>query len=241
MVQSIIDDQNIFQQRQRILVVDDEPGIVFMLKTKLESANFEVIAASNGKQALNVIAEKGLPHLAIVDIIMPEMDGLTFCQKVLEFTDLPIIMLTSVEDEDTIVKVIDSFAEDYITKPFRPREVVARVKRIIGRIGSYPYAFEVITRVDERLAIDFAHQRIIVDGNYRDLTPTETKLLHILTLQSGKILSGEYLQSRIWPQGAVVEGALRVNIYRLRQKVEVDPANPTYIHTIRGEGYRFHT
>jgi DNA-binding response OmpR family regulator len=239
MKQPIIDENNHFQQRLRILVVDDEPGIVVMLTTKLELAGFEVLSAGNGKQALDVIAENGLPHLAIVDIIMPEMDGLTFCQKVRQFSDLPIVMLTSVEDEDTIVKTIELYAEDYITKPFRPREVVARVKRVLSRYEADGFAFQAVARVDERLAIDFAHQRVLVHGKTFKLTPTESKLLYMLTMQPGNILSVDYLQSKIWSRGAVVSGALRVNIFRLRQKIEIDPANPKYIQTVRREGYRF--
>lgn len=239
MGQQIIDDQNAFFQHQRILVVDDEPGIVFMLKTKLELAGFDVATANNGKQALEVISENGLPHLAIVDIIMPEMDGLTFCERVRKFSDLPIIMLTSVEDEDTIVDVIDSFAEDYITKPFRPREVVARVKRVLGRISSQVFSLDNVVQVDERLSIDFAHQSVVVEGRVIYLTPTENKLLHILYMHAGSTLSREYLQRKLWPQGAVVKGALRVNIHRLRQKIELDTSDPKYIRTIKREGYSF--
>jgi len=171
MQQPIIDDKNTFHQSPRILVVDDEPGIVLVLTAKLETAGYEVFSASNGVQALDAIAENGLPHLAIVDIVMPEMDGLTFCQKVHQFSDLPIIMLTSVDDEDTIVETIELFAEDYITKPFRPREVLARVNRILNRFETQGFALQTLTRVDERLAIDFAHQRVHIYGEPLELTP----------------------------------------------------------------------
>jgi DNA-binding response OmpR family regulator len=239
MEKSIIDEKNLFQQSARILLVDDEPGIIVMLTAKLELAGFEVFSANNGKQALDAIVENGLPHLAIVDIIMPEMDGLTFCQKVRQFSDLPIIMLTSVEDEDTIVETIELFAEDYVTKPFSPREVVARVKRVLSRYEADGFAFQAVAKVDERLAIDFANQRVLVHKQPIELTPTESKLLYMLTMQPGNTLSVDYLQSKIWPRGAVVKGALRVNIYRLRHKIEVDPAKPEYILTVRRAGYRF--
>jgi len=225
--------------RQRILVVDDEPGIVFLVQTKLENADFEVLTANNGIQALEVIRQHGLPQLAIVDIIMPEMNGFEFCAAVHDFSDLPIIMLSSVDDEDTIVQSIEGYAEDYITKPFRPRELLARVKRVLQRIGDYSYTFETLTPIDNRLAVDIANQRLVVEGKSLSITPTEAKLLHIMIRQSGEILSGEYLQKRLWPRGAVVEGALRINIFRLRKKIEHDPANPQYLITHRGKGYRF--
>lgn len=239
MVSQIIDDQTAQFQRQRILVVDDEPGIIFMLKTKLELAGFDVLTANNGRHALDIVAEHGLPHLALVDIIMPKMDGITFCKRVREFSDLPIILLTSVEDEDTIVEAINSFAEDYVTKPFRPREVVARVRKVFSRYASQVFSPEVVTRIDERLSFDFTHQQVIVVDKIVKLTPTENKLMHIFYMHQGKVLSGEFLQRRIWPRGAVVDGALRINIFRLRKKIEVDAKYPQYLQTIRGKGYRF--
>jgi len=239
MSSQIIDDQKINFKRQRILVVDDEPGITFLLKTKLELAGFEVISASNGKQALEVIKSQGLPNLAIVDILMPEMDGLTFCKHVRDFSDLPIIMLTSVGDEDTIVEAIDSFADDYVLKPFRPRELIARVKRVLDRFASQIFSNDIVIQVDDRLAINFANQKIVVENKDINLTPTENKLLYILFSHTGSTLPSKYLQSRMWVQGAVVGETLRVNIHRLRQKIEIDAKKPFYIRTIKGKGYQF--
>lgn len=224
---------------QRILVVDDEPGIVFMLKTKLDLAGFEVLTASDGVHALSVIDEHGIPHLAVVDIIMPRMGGLEFCRALREFSDVPIIMLTSVDDEDIMVDAIEEFAEDYITKPFRPKELVARIRRVLGRFESFSYTRDPVLSIDARLSLDLAHQRVFVNENPVGLSSTETKLLYILTQQMGKVLSGEYIQRRLWPNGAVVEGTLRLNIYRIRQKIEPSPGNPIYLLTHRGKGYSF--
>jgi len=224
---------------RKILVVDDDPGLVTMLETKLILEGFEVLTARSGLQALNVIEQHGLPHLAIVDIVMPEMDGLAFCQAVQAFSDFPIIMLTSVDDEETTVHALNLYAEDYVIKPFRPRELIARVRRVLRRLGDSVYTFDQATRVDDRLVVDFTHQRVIVNGETIEMTPTETKLLYILLRQAGQVSSMDYLQHRLWPHGAVVEEALRVNIHRLRQKIEPDPRNPIYLHTHRGEGYRF--
>ena len=199
MTEALAIDQTGVRKSQRILVVDDEPGIVFLLQTKLENAGFEVFTANSGLDALDVIKERGLPHLAIVDIVMPDMDGIEFCKTVGEFSDLPIILLTSIKDEDVIVHAIDAFADDYITKPFRPREVLARVRRVLRRLGDFSYTFDPITQIDERLAVDFANQRAIVDGESIDISPTETRLLHILMQRAGEILAADYLQEQLWP------------------------------------------
>ena len=232
-------DQTRDRKSQRILVVDDEPGIVFLLQTKLENAGFKVLTANSGLEALDVIKEQGLPHLAIVDIVMPDMNGIEFCKTVGEFSDLPIILLTSIKDEDVVVQAIDAFAEDYITKPFRPRELLARIRRILRRLGDFAYTFDPITLVDERLAVDFANQKVIVNGESIEISPTETKLLHILMQNAGEILSADYLQEHLWPRGAVVKGAIRINIHRLRKKIEPDHGKPVYLLTHLRQGYSF--
>ncbi len=239
MAENKLPTQSYDHVRQRILVVDDEPGIVFLVQTKLENAGFEVLTAGNGLQALDVIKMQGLPHLAIVDIMMPEMNGFEFCEAALKFSDFPVIMLTSVGNEETVVQAIEKCADDYITKPFRPRELLARVRRILSRIGESPHSFGLLTKIDHRLSVDIANQKVIVDGVSFGMTPTESKLLHILMSRAGELQSSEYLQQRLWAQGAVVEGALRINIYRLRQKIEPDPKNPKYLITHHGRGYVF--
>ncbi len=239
MVETPLSAPSYDRARQRILVVDDEPGITFLVQTKMENAGFEVFVAGNGLEALEIIRRHGLPHLAIVDIMMPEMNGFEFCEEAHKFSDFPMIMLTSIGDEETVVHAIEACAEDYITKPFRPRELLARVRRVLSRIGELSYSDGLLAKIDQRLSVDIANQRIIVDGQSLDMTPTETKLLHILMSKAGEILSSEYLQQRLWPQGAVVEGALRINIYRLRHKIEPDPTRPKYLITHRGRGYCF--
>ena len=226
-------------QSSRIMIVDDDPGLIFMLEVKLSLEGFNVITANSGLQALEKITEFGLPDLALVDIVMPGMDGIELCTILHSYSDIPIIMLTSIGDEDIIVNAINSYAEDYITKPFRPREVVARIRRVLLRSGDSLLATGPITQIDEHLGVDFAKQCAYVDGVQNNLTPIETKLLFVLVRQAGKMLTPEYLQHRLWPHGAVVEGALRVNIYRLRQKIERDPVNHQYIITHHGEGYSF--
>jgi DNA-binding response OmpR family regulator len=224
---------------QRILVVDDDPAILQLVGDKLERAGYEVFRAASGQQALEVIERNGLPHLAIVDINMPGMDGFEFAQTVQRFTDLPVIMLTAVDEEETVIRGIEHYAEDYVTKPFSPRELVARVERVLRRMGDFWYALDPVMQVDERLGVDFAHQSAIIDGQAVSLTPTESKLLYILMRNTGRIVSTEFLLRRLWPLEEVFEDALRVHVHRLRHKIEINPSQPQYIVTERGLGYSF--
>lgn len=226
-------------KNQRILVLDDDSDMLRLVADKLDRSGFEVITAQSGQQALEMIERHGLPHLAIVDINMPGMSGFEFCRTVQQFSDLPVIFLTAVDEEETIIQGIEHFAEDYITKPFSPRELVARVQRILRRIGDFAYTLSPITSIDERLAVDFAHQRAIVAGQTIALTPIETKLLYLLSRNAGQIVTNDFLLQRLWPQEVVFEDALRVHIHRLRHKIETTPAQPHYIVTERGVGYSF--
>ena len=228
-----------FPGPQRILVVDDDPAIVRLVRDKLDRAGFEVWTAANGQEAIDVVALRGLPHLAIVDVMMPGMDGFEFCQRTQQFADLPVIMLTAVDEEETVIRGIEHFAEDYVTKPFSPRELVARVQRVLRRIGDFAYALDAVTRVDDRLAVDFAHQQAIVDGEPASLTPTETKLLFILMRNAGRTVTTDFLLRRLWPLEDVFEDVLRVHVHRLRHKIEPAPSQPRYLVTERGLGYRF--
>jgi DNA-binding response OmpR family regulator len=226
-------------QLQRLLVVDDDPAILRLLTDKLERADFEVLTAASGQAALDLIARRGLPHLALVDLNMPGMDGFEFCRRVLRFSDLPIIILTAVDEEETVIRAIDLFAEDYITKPFSPRELVARVRRVLRRIGDFAYCLQPVTRVDERLAVDFVGQRALIDEQPVDLTPTEAKILYLLMRNAGRPLSVEYLLRRVWPLEEVFEDTLRVNVHRLRKKIGANPGGLPYVVTERGVGYSF--
>jgi DNA-binding response OmpR family regulator len=224
---------------QRVLVVDDDPAILRLVGDKLDRAGFEVFTATSGQHALDLIERRGLPHLAIVDINMPGMDGFEFCRTVQRFADLPVIMLTAVDEEETIIQGIEHFAEDYVVKPFSPRELVARVRRVLRRMGDFGYVLDSVTQVDARLEVDFAHQRAIIEGQPVSLTPTETKLLYILIRNAGRTVTNDFLLRRLWPLEEVFEDTLRVHVHRLRHKIEVTPSRPHYVLTERGMGYRF--
>lgn len=227
-------------QNYRILAVDDSDVVLKMVETTLKRSGFEVLAAMSGEDALQLIQEHGLPHLAIVDINMPMgMDGFEFCEAVLEFCDLPIIMLTAVEESGTIIQAIDQYAEDYITKPVSTGELVARVRRILRSLGSFAYPLEQYTQVDERLSVNFAECKAKLDGEIVSLTPTETKLLYILMRSSGKLIMTDFLLKRLWPLETAFEDRLRVYVHRLRNKIEEQPNAPKYIVSKRRKGYTF--
>lgn len=227
-------------QNYRILAVDDSDLVLRMVETTLDNAGFQVMTASSGEAALELIHEKGLPHLAIVDINMPfGMDGFEFCEAVLEFCDLPIIMLTAVEESETIIQAIDQYAEDYITKPVGPGELVARVRRILRSLGEFAYPLEQFTKVDERLSVNFAACEAKLGEETVSLTPTETKLLYILMRAAGRLVQSEFLLKRVWPLDTVFEDRLRVYVHRLRNKIEETPNDPKYIISRRRQGYVF--
>jgi DNA-binding response OmpR family regulator len=224
----------------KILVVDDNHSILRMVRMALEQANYEVTALASGEEALVHIQRHGLPHLAVVDINMPPgMDGFDLCEAVHEFSDLPIIMLTAIDNEETVIEAIEQHAEDYITKPFRPGELVARVGRVLRRVGDFAYALGRQVRVDDRFSVDFAARTAMLDGEEISLTPTEAKLLYILMRNAGQIVTASFIIRRLWPLEGVLEERLRVYVHRLRKKIEPDSTEPTYIHSERGIGYMF--
>jgi DNA-binding response OmpR family regulator len=227
------------ESARRILVVDDDPTVLRLVCDKLQIAGYEAWPASSGTQALKMIDQRGLPHLAIVDVNMPGMDGFAFCERVQASADLPVIMLTAVDTEETVIRGIQYFAEDYVTKPFSPRELLARVERVLRRMGDFAYTLAPVIEVDDDLALDLAHQHALVKGQIVPLTPTETKLLHILLRSAGRPVRASFLLSRLWPLDEIYEDTLRVHVHRVRQKIEPDPSKPQYVITERGIGYRF--
>ncbi len=223
----------------RILVVDDDPAIVRLVSSKLDLSGYQVMTAHSGQEALDRISQDGLPHLAIVDINMPEMDGFAFCKTVQQFADLPVIMLTGVDREEIVIQGIEHFAEDYMTKPFSPRELVARVGRVLRRMGDFAYTLSPVVQVDEHLSVDIVHQKIVLDGETVVLTPTETKILFVLMRNAGRTVTNDFLLRRIWPLDEIFEDTLRVHIHRLRKKIETESSRGKYVSTVRGIGYRF--
>ncbi len=223
--------------QETILVVDDEKRIVKLLRAYLEEANYRVVTASNGREAL-FVARYEKPDLVLLDLMMPEMDGWEFTRRFRQEGNVPIIILTArVEDMDKILG-LELGADDYVTKPFSPREVVARVRAVLRRSSVTPAAPDLL-RAGELVLDRDAHSVTLV-GETVELTPTEFSLLAALMSRPGHALSRLDLLDAA--QGDAFEGYERtvdVHIKNLRRKIETDPKNPDYIHTVFGIGYKF--
>lgn len=221
-----------------ILVVDDEPRIVRLVRMNLEAEGARVIDASNGVEALKSVREE-LPNAVILDVMMPELDGFETLKMIRETSDVPVIMLTVRADEDERVRGLELGADDYLGKPFSPRELVSRLKAVLRRTereGTH----EDILKIDDDLSIDFRNFQVIVKGNPVRLRPTEWRLLYHLVHHAGWVLTHDDILAKVWgPEYKGADEYVRLYITYLRQKIEPDPANPKYILTERGIGYKF--
>lgn len=224
---------------RRVLVVDDEPRLIHFIRLNLEHDGFEVIEATAGAQALASLRDR-LPDLILLDVMMPELDGFETLQLIREISTVPVIMLTAKGEEEDRIRGLELGADDYISKPFSPREMVSRVKAVLRRTETpSPPIHEKIV-VDERLSIDFDRREITVDGALVQLRPTEFKLLYHLVQNAGWVVPHDQLLAKVWGYEYREETHyLRLYINYLRQKLEASPANPRYILTERGVGYRF--
>jgi two-component system, OmpR family, alkaline phosphatase synthesis response regulator PhoP len=219
------------------MVVDDEPRLVSVVEAYLEQEGFEVATASNGQEAL-FAARESKPDLIILDVMMPEMDGYEFLRLHRKEAETPIILLTAKVEEDDKVIGLELGADDYVTKPFRPRELVARVRAVLRRAGQTRPEASVIRA--SNIALDRERHTVEVGEQYVDLTPSEFDLLAALMTVPGRAYSRLELLDRI--QGVAYEGYERtidVHIRNLRSKVEPKPREPYYIQTVYGVGYRF--
>jgi len=224
---------------KRILVVDDEPRMRRFIHMNLDLEGYQVLEASNGLEAIKRVRED-LPDLVLLDVMMPEMDGFETLREIRQFSNVPVIMLTVKGDEDDKVRGLELGADDYVTKPFGPRELSSRIKAVLRRAEIPTPAEQSIVRVDDRLQIDFNLRQVIVDGQVIKLRPTEYRLLYHLVNNAGWTMPHETLLAKVWGHEYRDETHyLRLYITYLRQKIEKDPANPQYILTERGIGYRF--
>ncbi len=222
---------------QKILVVDDEPEIVKLVRAYLERAGFIVVTAYEGQQALAVFRHER-PNLVVLDLNLPGMDGLDVCRALRRDSDVPIIMLTArLEETDRLIG-LELGADDYVVKPFSPREIVARVRAVLRRTEGTPVRPEVVST--SGVMIDLTRRMVTVDGQPLDLTTMEFDLLAVFVEHPGQVFSRLQLLDRV--QGAAYEGYERtidVHVKNLRKKLGDDPLNPRYIETVRGVGYRF--
>ena len=221
----------------RVLICDDQPDIVNALKIYLKPEGYELLTAQNGKEALELA---GQADLILMDIMMPVMDGITATDKIREFSNVPIILLTAKSETEDVVLGLNVGADDYITKPFVPVEVMARVRSQLRRYGM---AKTTVPKTDNLVVggieLNDREKIVTVDGEQVSLTPIEYAVLKLLMENPNRVYSSKDIYRIVWneqPMGN--EGAVSVHIRHLREKIEIDPGNPRYIKVVWGQGYK---
>ncbi len=228
---------------ERILAIDDDNLLLQLIQRSLESSGFEVSIACDGQSGLQQFHESQ-PHLVILDVMMPHMDGWETCRRIRDVSTVPIIMLTALGSHQDIVKGLRIGADDYLVKPFHPEELQARVEAVLRRLRMPPPTSDTspLRFGGGELIIDPANRQVMVNSKSLDLTPTEYDLLLFIAKRAGRILSTEVIFDNVWPYDADASpDSVKWYIWRLRNKIEKDPRNPRYILTERGIGYRFAT
>ena len=222
-----------------ILVVDDESRMIRFIRMNLELEGYEVIEAGNGVEALEQVRQH-VPDLIVMDVMMPELDGFETLRLLREFSTIPVILLTVKSEEEDKIRGLELGADDYITKPFSPRELSSRVNAVLRRADWPAPPPRTILKIDERLEVDFNRHQVLVDGKRVDLRPTEYRLLSHLIQNAGWVVPHDTLLAKVWGYEYRDETHyLRLYINYLRKKIEINPAQPQYILTERGVGYRF--
>jgi DNA-binding response OmpR family regulator len=224
---------------RRILVVDDEPDLRDAVRVYLEMHGYSVLQAADGQEAVEKVRTT-LPDLVVLDVMMPVMDGIAALQQLRTLSAVSVIMLTVKGDEDDKVRALRLGADDYVTKPFSQRELLARIESVLRRAAQPAVLPQDTIVVDDDLTIDFARNRVIVRGKEEPLTATEHRLLYHLVTNAGRLMPSEILLARVWgPEYREEEHYVRLYVSYLRNKIEPDPAHPRYILTEKGLGYRF--
>ena len=221
-----------------ILICDDEKDIVSALKIYLEAEGYKTFAAANGKEALAILDREDI-HLVLLDIMMPVMDGVSALARLREFSNVPVILLTAKSEDTDKVLGLNVGADDYITKPFNPVELQARVRSQLRRylqLGGGAVRESVLSIGP--ISLDDSSKTVTLDGEAVNLTPREYEILKLLMLNPGKVFHPRDLYRKVWneePYGA--ESTVAVHIRHLREKLEIDPASPRYIRAVWGQGY----
>ncbi len=228
--------------KHTILLVEDELGIRETVKIFLKSQNYEVIEAENGKEGLIALQNNDI-HLAIVDIMMPVMDGLTMTMKLREVSDIPVIFLTAKTEDIDKITGLNLGADDYITKPFEPMELIARVnsnlrryEQILNLKGSTQTPSNQL--IVGGLVLDQATKEVFVNGHSVRLTKKEFQILELLMSYPGKVYSAEEIYESIWEETAINTETIMVHVRRLREKIEANPKHPEYLKAVWGVGYK---
>ena len=223
-----------------ILICDDQPDIVNALKIYLKPEGYQLYEAFTGTQAVELMRKEDI-HLVLLDIMMPQMDGITATAKIREFSNVPIILLTAKSETEDKVLGLNVGADDYITKPFVPVEVLARVRSQLRRyahLGSRPEEQPGMLTIGA-VTLDDRTKSVTVDGETVAVTPTEYAILHLLMANPGKVYSTKALYESVWQEAALgSEGAVAVHIRHLREKIEINPSEPRYLKVVWGQGYK---
>ena len=223
-----------------ILICDDQPDIVNALKIYLAPEGYHLVEAFTGKEALDIVQKNDI-HLILLDVMMPVMDGITATAKIRETSNVPIILLTAKSETEDKVLGLNVGADDYITKPFVPVEVLARVRsqlRRYAQLGSCPVPADRNLTIGS-ISLDDRTKSVTVDGESVALTPTEYAILHLLMANPGKVYSTKLLYESVWQEAALgSEGAVAVHIRHLREKIEINPSEPRYLKVVWGQGYK---
>jgi DNA-binding response OmpR family regulator len=227
------------ERQPRILAVDDEPRMIDFVRVSLERQGLMVLEAQDGDEALTRVRED-LPDLVLLDVGLPDIDGFQVLEQLRQTSSVPIIMVTVRSGEQDKIRGLELGADDYVTKPFSPGELGARVKAVLRRAEGVGSLRTGLIRVDERLEIDFDERDVIVEGRRIPLRPTEYRLLYHLVQNAGRTLPFEVILARVWgPEYRDETNYVHLYVTYLRQKIEADPSNPQYILTKRGVGYSF--
>lgn len=221
-----------------ILVIEDDQAIASLTQLQLENRGYEVRVAYDGAEGLRQ-AYAVQPDLVVLDIMMPDMDGWTVCERLRELSDVPIIFVTAVGKEADIVRGLEMGADDYLVKPFSPRELVARIEAVLRRGEREGISFESRIYQNGPLSVNLENRQVKLNDNLVDLTPIEFKLLSTFIRNEDKVLTHRFLLSQVWgPAYEEERQYLKLYVWYLRQKIEEDPSNPLLIQTERGVGYR---
>ena len=222
-----------------VLICDDQPDIVNALKIYLAPEGYQLLEAYNGVEALEMVKSREI-HLILLDVMMPQMDGITAIAQIRKISNVPIILLTAKSETEDMVLGLNVGADDYITKPFVPVEVLARVRsqlRRYAQLGSKAQSPEEL--VVGPIVLNDTAKTAAVDGEPVSLTPIEYSILKLLMQSPGKVYSTKALYEAVWQEAAIgSEGAVAVHIRHLREKIEIDPSNPRYLKVVWGQGYK---
>lgn len=223
----------------KILICDDQKDIVSALKIYLSTEGYTLLEAFDGRQAVE-LARQQEPHLILLDVMMPNLDGISALQQIRKFSNVPIILLTAKSETEDMVEGLNAGADDYITKPFVPAEVLARVRSQLRRFAQLGSRTEIADELTVgAITVNHAEKTVTVDGSPVALTPIEYSILHLLMKNPGKVYSTKALYEAVWQETAIgSEGAVAVHIRHLREKLEIDPSAPRYLKVIWGQGYK---